>query len=143
MSSPSADHGTLVPHPLPEKPAARLLLFAVRRMAAGGLNDAQAAHAMMTGFGLGFRRPLVLLRALMLEISRAAERRLVLAPCCCPRTTGDEAALLEAVRLSAVESSQVAHAAMAKLLAIRCATGAYSAALALAAACEDLGRPVA
>src|ERR1700761_128514 len=87
----------LVPHAAPASPYRRLLLFAIRRMAAGGIADAHAAHAIFTGFGLGYRRPLVLLRALMAELSRVSTAKLTVAPCCCARMTRDEAMLLDLI----------------------------------------------
>src|SRR5881628_304358 len=81
----------LLPHAAPAHPYRRLLLFAVRRMAAGGIADAHAAYALFTGFGLGYRRPLILLRALMAEVSRVSAAQLKVAPCCCARMTRDEA----------------------------------------------------
>ena len=82
---------TLLPHAAPASPYRRLLLFAIRRMAAGGIADAHAAHALFTGFGIGYRRPLILLRALMAEVSRVSTTRLSVAPCCCVRMTRDDA----------------------------------------------------
>jgi hypothetical protein len=78
---------TLLPRPLPSEGSARLLLFGFRRLATHGLQDAHAANAMIGGFGLGFRRPLILLRALMAELSRVSNRKIVVAPCCCLRMT--------------------------------------------------------
>ncbi|MET0374407.1 MAG: DUF6628 family protein [Rhizorhabdus sp.] len=132
----------LLPHPLPAQIQARLLLFAIRRMAIGGLDDAQAAHAFVTRFGLGFRRPLILLRATMAELSRVAQRRLALAPCCCGRTTQDEAALLSAFT-TALPDARQAHDGLARTLAVQNCLGALTSMQAVAAAFEDLGSPLA
>src|SRR6478736_3110082 len=64
----------MLPYAVPDCPYSRLLLFGVRRMAAAGLNDAHATHAFLTGFGLFYRRPVILLRAFMAESSRCKAR---------------------------------------------------------------------
>jgi len=51
-------------------------------MGATGLNDASAASAFIGLFGLSYRRPLVLVRALMAETARVSARTISLAPCC-------------------------------------------------------------
>ena len=84
----------ILPHAMPACPNSRLALFAVRRMGAHGLLDALAAHAMVSGFGEGFRRPLVLMRALMADVATSATGSIAIAPCCCSRMTTAEAALL-------------------------------------------------
>ncbi|MGN6820519.1 MAG: DUF6628 family protein, partial [Sphingomonas sp.] len=58
-----------LPHPLPGTTAARILLLAVRRMGAHGLNDAVATSAFLSAFGQGFQRPLLLARAFMAELA--------------------------------------------------------------------------
>jgi len=132
---------TLLPHAAPASPYRRLLLFAIRRMAAGGIADAHAAHAIFTGFGLGYRRPLVLLRALMAELSRVSTAKLTVAPCCCPRMTRDEAMLLDLIAEAPFQPDQV-HAAMTGLLHVRSCLGALTSAEAVAAAFTDLGMPL-
>ena len=133
---------TMVSHAAPACPYARLLLFGIRRMAAGGLNDAHAAHALFSGFGLGFRRPLVLLRAMMAEVARVSARKLVVAPCCCPRMTADERGLLEAVT-AATHDAAGAHRALGRLLAVRDCLGLVTSAQAVTASFADLGMPIA
>jgi hypothetical protein len=54
-------------HAVPSGSPERLLLFAIRRLAFGGIDDAQASAALISGFGHGFGRPLVMLRTLVLE----------------------------------------------------------------------------
>jgi hypothetical protein len=131
----------ILPSRGPTEPSQRLLLFALRRIAAGGLNDAHAANAMLGMFGLSFRRPLVLLRALMAEMSRVSNRKVLVAPCCCPRMTGAEGVLLAAV-MSAVSDPHGAHEALGQLLGVENCLGALSSAQALGQAFEDLGRPL-
>lgn len=133
------DAADLLPHRAPDSMSAALLLHAIRRMAVGGLNDAHAANALIGAFGLGFRRPLVLLRAFMLESSRVSGRRLLLAPCCCHRTTADEAALLAAITAADATPAH-AHSALAKLFGVSHCLGALASAQALAVAFADLGR---
>lgn len=87
----------ILPHKVPAADDARLLLFALRRIAVHGMSDAFAVNAMLTGFGLRYRRPLVLLRALLVEMARAAQGNVVVAPCCAPRMTRDEDNILAAL----------------------------------------------
>lgn len=122
---------------MPETRAGRITLYATRRIGAHGLHDAQAASLMLEAFGLSFRRPLVLLRAVMLELSRATARPITLAPCCCRRMTRDEARLL-AVLGNAHRDDIRARRHLARLAgrdapAVLFAAGAYGAAL------SDLG----
>lgn len=119
----------LLPYAAPLSPARGLLLFAVRRMAAGGLRDAYAAHAVFTAFGLFYRRPLLLLRAFMAQVSAVSPRPLTVAPCCCARMTADEAMLLgllvsgegarqtEECLFGSPDGNSVAHAAAAVAVA--------------------------
>lgn len=135
------DLAYILPYHAPACASRRLLLFGIRRMASHGLNDAHAASAMIGGFGIGFRRPLVLTRALMAEISRTSAVRLAVAPCCCPRMTGAEAVLLSAV-VEARSRPRDMHDALAGALGIRDALGPLITAQALGQAFEDLGRPL-
>lgn len=134
-------HPELLPHAAPTSPYRRLLLFAMRRMAAEGITDAHAAHALFTGFGLGYRRPLILLRALMAELSRVSAAQLKVAPCCCARMTRDEAMLLDLIAEAPSRPNQV-HAAMRDLLHVQSCLGAVSSAEAVANAFADLGMPL-
>lgn len=118
-----------------------LLLFAIRRVAAGGLNDAHVANAFMGRFGLAYRRPLVLLRALMAEMSRVAQAKILVAPGCCPRMTAAEATVLAAVS-TAVAEPHHAHRRLCVLLGVKNCLGALSSAQALGQAFADLGRPL-
>ena len=84
----------LLPLPLPDQRVERSVLFAVRRMAAHGVRDVSAAWLILDLFSTGFRRPLVLLRAFMLELSHAATGPIRVAPCCTPRMTEHEGLIL-------------------------------------------------
>jgi len=127
--------------PAPQGEGARLTLFALRRIAMAGLADAHAAEAMVRNFGLGFRRPLLLLRTIMLELSHGARRTIVLAPCCCGRITRDEGRLLLALRHAPLNEAR-ARRHLARLTRpdagdrVLCAAAAYGWAL------RDLARPV-
>jgi hypothetical protein len=121
---------------------ARLALFGFRRMGAHGLDDARAAHAFLTGFGRSFRRPLVLMRALVADISSGAAHPIRIAPCCCSRQTAAESALL-AVLARAETQPDAAHLLLADMLGVRRADGVLAGATALAAAFADEGRPIA
>lgn len=131
----------MLPYAAPTCPYAQLLLFGIRRMAAGGLADAHAAHALFAGFGLGFRRPLVLLRAMMAEAARVSAKRLLVAPCCCPRITEDERVLLDAVA-SAVAEPGATHRALARMLHVHDCLGLVTSAQAVAASFADGGMPL-
>lgn len=130
-----------VPLAVPQHPGARLMLFAMRQMAAGGLNDAIAAYALMTGFGIGFRRPLVLLRAFVAEAARVSTARLAVAPHCCMRMTTAEGALLAAVADAGVDPNGT-HDALCRLLHVRNCLGLVTSAQAVEAAFSDLGLPL-
>ncbi len=87
----------LLPLPLPDGRIERSVLFAVRRMAAHGVRDVSAAWLILDVFSTGFRRPLVLLRAFMLELAHAATGPIRMAPCCAPRMTEHEGLILLAL----------------------------------------------
>jgi len=138
--SPAAATAAL-PHTLPECGNARLALFAMRRMGAHGLADARAAHALFTAFGQGFRRPLVLTRALMADLASAAAGTIAIAPCCCARMTHAEAALLSV--LARVETRPAnARLLLADLLGVARVDGVLASFAAVAAAFADEGRPI-
>ncbi len=131
----------ILPHMLPACPNARIALFAMRRMGANGLSDARAAHVLFTAFGQGFRRPLILLRALMADLAGAASGTIAIAPCCCARMTPAESALLTI--LGRIEyAPDAARLLMADLLGVRRVDGVLTSAAAVAAAFADEGRPV-
>jgi hypothetical protein len=138
---PTEPSTALLPLAAPASPYRRLLLFAIRRMAAGGITDAHASHAIFTGFGLGYRRPLVLLRALMTELSRVSTATLTVAHCCCPRMTRDEAILLDLIAEAPLRPEEV-HAALSGLLHVRSCLRALTSAEAVASAFADFGMPL-
>jgi hypothetical protein len=119
-----------------------LLLFALRRMAADGIQDAHAAHAIFTGFGLSYRRPLLLLRILVSEVSQTARKKLSLAPCCCPRMTSDEAILLKSIADSGTDP-RGAHRELQSLLQTRSCFAVLASAEAVAIAFADAGLSLA
>lgn len=131
----------LLPHGVPACGDRRLLLHTFRRIAAHGLNDAHAAHAMLTAFGRSYRRPLILLRAFAAELSRVSGRKLTIAPCCCARMTQSEATFVHAVAIC-IGDPRAAHDALAEMLGVRECVGALCSAQALAQAFADLGRPL-
>jgi len=141
MSEPAPSTAHLLPHVTPEDSGARLFLHGVRRMGVGGLNDAHAASMMIGAFGLSFRRPLVLLRALMAELARASRQTIMIAPSCCCRMTTAESMLLGAIA-RAQAKPRLAHDIFCRLCGIERALGMLSSAQALAQAFADLGRPI-
>jgi hypothetical protein len=140
MTCPTPQPG-LLPLPLPGEPDQRLVLRCLRRMAAHGIRDAQAALLILDSFGIHFRRPLVLLRAFVAELAQGAERRITMAPCCAMRMTLDEARIV-GVLASAVDDPDSARHQL-QLLTASCA---IASPLSLAAAFNEtltaLGRPM-
>ncbi len=130
-----------LPHALPDSADARLALFAIRRMGARGIHDACAAHAFVTAFGEGFRRPLVLMRAFMLDVASTAAQPIAIAPCCCARATASEAALLT-VLARAETMPETARLLLADQLGTRAIDGVLASAHAVSAAFADAGRPI-
>ena len=132
---------TALPALQPEDAGARLLLFGIRQIGMHGLHDACAAHAFVTAFGKDFQRPLILLRALMQEMSAISAGPIQIAPWCCARMTGAEAALLEVI--GRVRTSPGTSAVLlADMLGVRDATGVLITAHALANAFADLALPL-
>lgn len=130
-----------LPHHLPVCPNTRLILVAIRRMGAHGLADARAAHLFIAAFGEGFRRPLILMRALMADLAAAAADTIAIAPCCCARMTAAEQALVAI--LARVETApEGARLLLADLLSTRRVDGVLASAAAVAACFADEGRPI-
>lgn len=134
--------GCALPAPLPDGASARLLLFAFRRLGAHGLDDAAVAQAYLAAFGARFRRPLVLTRALVADCAATATAQIAIAPCCCPRATRAEAAILDAVAAAETEPEK-ARLLLADLLCVRRPDGVVASAAALAGAFADAGMPIA
>lgn len=132
---------TTLPHALPACPNARVALFAMRRMGGHGLCDARAAHALFTAFGEGFRRPLMLVRALMADMASAATSQIAIAPCCCGRMTHAEAALT-AILARVEQAPETSRLLLTDLLGVRNADGVLASAAAVAMAFADEGRPI-
>jgi len=126
----------------PERPGPKLLLFALRQMGRHGIDDACAAHAYMTGFGLSFRRPLVLTRTLVVELADAASQPIEIEPWCCPRVTAAESALLTSLTRSEAEP-RTAEKLLADMLGTRDAHGVLAVVQTLAFTFRDLGLPIA
>lgn len=135
------DFAALLHQPQSDDPAQRLLLFAFRQIGANGLDDACAAHAFVTAFGKDFRRPLILLRTLMMELSTAATRPIQIAPWCCSRVTPDEGALI-AVLQKSLTCEASANLLLSDMLGVRDAAGPLATATALAIAFADMGMPL-
>lgn len=140
MASGELSHLDL-PRPIPGGYGNRLFLYVMRRMAAAGVNDAHAANAMLGAFGRSYRRPLILMRAMMLELARSSSRKILIAPCCCARMTADEATLIESVG-TALRDPHAAFDHLVTLLGNDHALGALSCLQAVAQAHDDLGRPL-
>lgn len=132
-------------HALPARqsddPARRLIVFGIRQMGANGLQDAAAANAFLMAFGKDFRRPLVLLRALMAEMSALASGPIQIAPWCCPRMTAAEAAIVETLAV-AERDPERARLLLGDLLGNRKVDGAAATARAVAGAFADLALPI-
>lgn len=127
--------------PVPHTIGSRLFLFAIRRMASGGVNDAHAANALLGSFGKSYRRPLILMRAMMLELSRVSNRKIMVGHCCCTRITSDEARLTRAMGVG-LREPQKAFDDLSALLASPAVLGALTCAQAVAQSYMDLGCPI-
>ena len=130
-----------LPRPMPGGYGNRLFLFGMRRMASSGVNDAHAANAMLGAFGRSYRRPLILMRAMMLELARVSSRKILVAPCCCARMTADEGLLMQAAGI-ALRDPNSAYERVSALLGNDHALGALTCLQAVAQAHADLGRPL-
>lgn len=131
----------LAPHIAPAVSDARAILFTLRRMAAYGLRDAFAAHAMIGAFGLNFRCPLALLRALLADMAATATGAITVAPCCYPRMTTDERNILGAIA-AAGERPDDAARLLADTLGADCNERVCAIARALGDCLTDMGRPL-
>ena len=140
-SPASAAFAHQLPHALPDDANTRLALFAIRRLGAHGLHDAHVAHAFVTRFGEAFRRPLVLMRALMHELAATATQPIAIAPCCCPRATPSEAALLT-VLTRAASAPCTAWVLLSDQLGTRDVGAVLACAEAVSAAFADAGCPL-
>lgn len=131
----------ILPHPVPEPGDLRLILVILRRMAAHGLQDSRAVMLAFDSFALGFRRPLTLLRAYLVEVARASRRQILFAPCCAGRMTLDEAQLT-----SVLVAAQADPNSAARQLSRLCANAAIAAPLQVASligeAMAEMGRPL-
>ena len=126
---------------MPDDPVQRLVLRCLRRMAAHGIRDAQAGLWLIEQFGPGFRRPLVLLRAFVVELAQASDRIISIAPCCAMAMTLDEARMMEALSAAGLHE-QTAAAELRRLTARPDISAPLSIAAALNTCLAELGRPL-
>jgi hypothetical protein len=96
---------------------------------------------MLGAFGRSYRRPLILMRAMMLELARCATRKILVAPCCCARMTADEALLMQSIG-TALQHPHDAYEQLTSLLGTDDALGALTCLQAVSQAHSDLGRPL-
>lgn len=136
--SESSKLDTMLPHAAPVCGDARTLLFTIRRMAMHGLNDAFAANAMLAAYGLRYRKPLLLIRTLLIDIARNARGNVIVAPCCAPRMTAHEHALLAAIGDPAGADGHIA-----PLLDTGKSSMAVATTIALSESLAAMGRPLA
>lgn len=133
----SAKFDTMLPYAAPMCGDTRIILYAFRRMATHGIQDAHAVSALMTAYGMRYRKPLLLLRALLIDIARNSSKTIVVAPCCDPRMTEHENALLKAINEPPVAEQH---------LSVLLDTGKTSIAAATTAALSEslaaMGRPL-
>lgn len=140
LSSTLSKLACALPKPLPEAPGARLVLLAVRRLGAHGLADARTAEAFLAAFGSGFQRPLILMRGFLADMADAATLPISIAPCCCARMTGAEAAVVDALAV-VQERPQAARLLIGDLIGVRHPDQVVASAAALADAFADAGLP--
>lgn len=126
----------LLPLPLPEGHVERIVLVCIRRMAAHGIRDAQAALIAIDTFGVNFRRPLVLMRAYIVELAQISQRSIKIAPCCAMRMTRDEGLIIGALTLAGSDLA-AANQTLTSLLGDRCVSEPLSAAALLSRALTE------
>lgn len=131
----------LLPLPLPDGRTERILLVMLRRMAAHGIRDASAAWLALDNFGVQFRRPLVLMRSLMVELAQCSHRTIRIAPCCAMQMTRDEGLLMEALNAGGNHASR-AGPALCALSGGPDICETLSLTSALNAALADMGKPM-
>lgn len=144
-TKPAGNGGTsteqLLPLPAPDDRMQRMVLFAVRRMAAHGVRDAYAANLLFSNFGIHFRRPLVLLRAFMIELSQTSKRTITIAPCCALRMTVDEGRIVSALATAGSDRFSAAKH-LRELAGDNAISSPLSVAAAFGNALTDLGHPL-
>jgi len=86
--------------PMPDPCTDRTMIIIIRRVGGHGTRDAQASMLALRHFGQSFRQILVLARCYITEIAHASQRNIMIANCCAPKMTRDEALLLETIALS-------------------------------------------
>lgn len=91
---PRSNDSTALDFPLPARRHQTLGLVLIRRLAAHGLHDARATMLALDAAGSDFRKLLVLVRALVVDLARTSQRRILLAPCCAAGMTCDEGLLI-------------------------------------------------
>jgi uncharacterized protein DUF6628 len=128
---------SILPHAAPVCGDARTLLFTTRRMAVNGLQDAFAANAMLSSYGMRYRKPLVLMRAVLVDMARSARGNIIVAPCCAHRMTAHEYALLSAIS----DPANGAHH-MRSLLKPHTASVAVTTIAAMSETLGEMGRPL-
>jgi len=128
----------LLPLPIPDGRIERIVLICIRRMAAHGIRDAHAAWLALDCFGVHFRRPLVLLRAFLLELAQNSQRSIRIAPCCAMRMTEDEGRIIAALRLAGSDM-EAAEEALVVLSRNPCVGEPLSAAAVFSRAVEEIG----
>lgn len=133
------DLARILPHHVPQDGPTRAVLVAMRRMAIHGLHDAHASLLMFENFGLHFRKPLVLMRALLLEVSQTTRRPIQIAPCCAPRMTPAENALLRAMACAGHDPAQASQY-LQELTQAPAIEGLLATTKVLAGAFHDSGR---
>jgi hypothetical protein len=131
----------LLSGPLPDDRGARVLLLAIRRMGAYGLKDAVMAQHFLTLFGTRFRRPLMLTRIMLSELAQAASTPIQIAPCCCPRMTSAERAVVDAAS-RILDNPLAARLLIADLLDTAHPNGVVASVAAMAEAYRDTGVPI-
>jgi len=135
------DTPALIPGPVPNESGAHLLLLAIRRTITHGPHDPGIERKFEASFGRAYRRPLVLVRVLVNEIRAAACSSVTIAPCCCPRMTLAEAAILAAIaRISTAPDA--ARLLIADVLANRRPERVLTSLAAVVEGFADAGRPI-
>ncbi|MDG5487429.1 hypothetical protein NYR55_02155 [Sphingomonas sp. BGYR3] len=130
-----------LPRRQPDHAARRLLMHGLRRTGMHGLDDAMTASIFMSAFGGRYRRPLVLLRSLMAELSSLASGPIRISPPCCGRMTVDEALLADAIAAAATDPGRT-RVLLGDVIGRRMVDGPAATAALLARAFADGGHPL-
>lgn len=119
----------------------RLFLLLLRRMVMFGINDATCASVLITAGGTAWRKPLMMMRALVMEVARHSHRKISINPPCAIRTSRDEQAMLRILTVGKADPAR-SHRDTAVLLGRVDSLSPLGCFYAVADAFSDIGLPL-